>query len=201
MAVAVLMELNSTDDTENQRFYEIIWPERAHVLRCALFLTHKTSDAEDLAQETLLKAWRSLVNFDLREHGVRAWLLTILRNSWRDSLRSGKRHGGDISLESLVHEPAAMEKPSHPPTDIHSAGDADAMMNNFSDQCVIDALRSLRDEYRWTVLLVDVSDLSYEEAAALLEVPVGTVRSRLFRGREMLRDSLLRTGTSSQFKR
>lgn len=194
------MELNSTDDIENQRFYEIIWPERAHLLRCALFLTHKTSDAEDLAQETLLKAWRSLKKFDLRDHGVRAWLLTILRNSWRDSLRSRKSHEGDISLESLVDEPATMETQFHPPTDIHSAADADVMMNNFSDQCVIDALRSLRDEYRWAVLLVDVSDLSYEEAAALLEVPVGTVRSRLFRSREMLRDILLRTRIAAQFK-
>ncbi len=198
-ACGTSLELNRTHETENQRFYELIWPQRAHVLRCAIFLTHKTGDAEDLAQETLLKAWRSLNDFELRSHGVRAWLLTILRNTWRDSLRSRKRHGGDMSLESLIDEPAQAETTSPFPPDLHSAADADALINDFSDQCVIDALRTVRDEYRWTLLLVDVSDLSYEQAAELLEVPVGTVRSRLYRGREILRDTLLRSGNAAQY--
>ncbi len=104
-----------------------------------------------------------------------------------------------MSLESLIDEPAQAETTSPFPPDLHSAADADALISDFSDQCVIDALRTVRDEYRWTLLLVDVSDLSYEQAAELLEVPVGTVRSRLYRGREILRDTLLRSGNAAQY--
>ena len=137
-----------------------------------------------------MKAWRSLENFELREHGVRAWLLTILRNTWRDALRSRNRHGTQTSLSDLIEDPAAPELPEMPAANPQSAADADALLNSFSDQRIIDALHSLGDEFRWTVLLVDVSDLSYEEAAVVLGIPVGTVRSRLFRGRAMLHETL-----------
>ncbi len=192
MVDAAILELNRTGDNQNKMFYDIIWPERAHILRCALFLTHKTSEAEDLTQETLVKAWRAVETFDLREHGVRPWLLTILKNSWRDMLRSRKRRSTESSLDEIGEDPPAPEAQHPLPSDIQSAAAADMLLNGFSDLRIIDALRSLHDEFRWTLLLVDVSNLSYEEAASLLEVPVGTVRSRLFRGREMLRDNLLR---------
>ncbi|MDA8376491.1 MAG: sigma-70 family RNA polymerase sigma factor [Planctomycetia bacterium] len=186
------MEFNVTDDSQNQRFYNIVWPERAHVLRCALFLTHKTSDAEDLAQETLLKAWRALDNFDLRKHGVRPWLLTILKNTWRDSLRLQNRRGVEVPLDDLIETPAAPETQDSPLPSGPSSADIDALLQGFSDQHVVDALRCLHHEFRWVLLLVDVSSLSYDQAATLLEVPVGTVRSRLFRGREALRNILMR---------
>lgn len=186
------MESDRTNGNQNQNFYELVWPERAHVLRCAMFLTHKTSAAEDLAQETLMKAWRSLETFDLRAQGVRPWLLTILRNTWRDTLRHHQRHGTERSLEELEQCPAAPESQAVPLPEITSAADADLLLNGFSDQQIVAALVSMPDEFRWTLLLVEVSGLSYEEAAAILEVPIGTVRSRLFRGREMLRNILLR---------
>ncbi|MGC9259099.1 MAG: sigma factor-like helix-turn-helix DNA-binding protein [Phycisphaerae bacterium] len=69
--------------------------------------------------------------------------------------------------------------------------DAEAILNSFSDQRIIDALRSLAEDYRWAILLVDVSALSYEEAAGAMGVPVGTVRSRLFRARRMVRNFLI----------
>lgn len=186
------MEFHSTGNHQDKLFYDIVWPERAHVLRCAIFLTHKTNDAEDLAQETLVKAWRALGTFNLRNQGVRPWLLTILRNAWRDALRCQKRQGQPSSLDDIGEFPVAPEVRYPPPPDFPSAADADTLLNEFSDQHIVDALMALRDEFRWTLLLVDISDLSYEEAADVLDVPVGTVRSRLSRAREMLRDILLR---------
>jgi RNA polymerase sigma-70 factor (ECF subfamily) len=185
------MELHNTGAEQNRLFYKLIWPERAYVLRCAIFLTHKTAEAEDLAQETLVKAWRALESFDLSGHGVRPWLLTILRNAWRDTLRSRQRHGTQASLDDIGEGPAAPEAPCPPQPDIQAAADADAMLNDFSDQHIVDALRGLRDDFRWTLLVIDISGLTYQEAATLLQVPVGTVRSRLFRAREMLRNLLM----------
>ena len=181
----------ATKLTENElaeKFQRLIWPERANVLRFAIFLTHRTSEAEDLAQETLLKAWRALGQFEERHQSAKAWLLTILRNCWTDSFRRTRHEKGLVALESLSQDPPA---PSHAvESEEKELRDADAILNSFSDQRIIDALRSLPEDYRWAMLLVDVSALSYEEAAAAMGVPVGTVRSRLFRSRSMMREFL-----------
>ncbi|MGC9259100.1 MAG: RNA polymerase sigma factor [Phycisphaerae bacterium] len=102
----------ATQLTKNEladKFHRLIWPERANVLRFAMFLTHRTSDAEDLAQETLLKAWRALDRFQTQDQNVRAWLLTILRNCWTDSFRRTRHARNHVALETLPREPAAPE--------------------------------------------------------------------------------------------
>ena len=178
-----------TESELAEKFHQLIWPERANVLRFAMFLTHRASDAEDLAQETLLKAWRALDRFQTQNQNTRAWLLTILRNCWTDSFRRTRHERNHIALETLSQEPPEPEHEVQPEDD--QLRDAEAILNSFSDQRMIDALRSLAEDYRWSILLVDVSALSYEEAAAAMGVPVGTVRSRLFRARRMVRDFLI----------
>ena len=178
--------------TENElaeKFYQLVWPERANILRFAMFLTHRTTDAEDLTQETLLKAWRALDRFQTQNHNTKAWLLTILRNCWTDSFRRTRHEQNHVALETLPQEPPEPERVEQPEED--QRRDVDAILNSFSDQRIIDALRAMGEDYRWAILLVDVSSLSYEEAAAAMGVPVGTVRSRLFRGRRMVRDFLI----------
>jgi RNA polymerase sigma-70 factor (ECF subfamily) len=192
--------LNSKTDQESlaksmteselaEKFYQLVWPERANILRFAMFLTHRTTDAEDLTQETLLKAWRALDRFQTRNHNVKAWLLTILRNCWTDSFRRTRHERNQVALETLPQEPSEPQQSVQPEEDQRC--DVDAILNSFSDQRMIDALRLLGEDYRWAILLVDVSALSYDEAAAAMGVPVGTVRSRLFRGRRMVRDFLI----------
>jgi RNA polymerase sigma-70 factor (ECF subfamily) len=168
-------------------FYEVIWPHRVDVLRFARFLTRDASVAEDVAQDSLLKAFKAVAELETGSN-ARAWLLKIVRNTWLDRLRSqASRH--ETSLEDLPIEPVAAEEPwtqrAGPPED---SGD---LLEPFSDSQVIDALLELPEEMRWTLLLIDVEGLGIAEAAGILGVPEGTVKSRCHRGRGLLRTVLL----------
>lgn len=171
------------------RFYRLVWPHRATVLRTAQLLLRGGTEADDLAQETLIKAFRAMDQFE-EGTDVRAWLMTILRRTRIDRLRASARQAGQVSLDALTSEPAdERDDPAgHGEAEWH---DAEAMLQAFSDEQVIQALRQLPEEIRWTLLLVDVERLDQQEAAAILEVPVGTVKSRAHRGRAMLREKLL----------
>jgi RNA polymerase sigma-70 factor, ECF subfamily len=171
-------------------FYQVIWPEAPAVLRVAKILTGgSAADAEDLVQETLLKAFRALDTLDPASN-VRAWLLTILRNARVDRLRAGRSREHDVSLDAI---PVDLPGPpaSHEPEPWDGVADPQAVLNAFGDRQVIDALRRLPEDIRWTVLLADVSQLEHRDVAAVLGIPAGTVKSRVFRGRRMLREALL----------
>jgi RNA polymerase sigma-70 factor (ECF subfamily) len=170
-----------------QRFYDLIWPHRADVLRFAQFLCRESSTAEDLSQETLLKAFKAL---DRLSGGadVRAWLLAILRNAWLDRLRSTAAHP-QVPLGELGDEIVAPD--SGGLGDSRTTGDPQELLNEFSDAQVIDALQGLPQEMRWTLLLIDVEGMSLAEAAEVLQVPQGTIKSRAHRGRGLLYQALL----------
>ena len=157
------------------------------VLRAARIHTGNDAEAEDLAQETLLKAFKAIDDFRAGTH-IKAWLLTIMRNTRIDRLRTAAGSAKYSSLEELVAEPAAVEGgEAH---DVETWENPEAMLAAFADEVVIAALNEISEDLRWTLLLVDVEGLDQEEAAGLMEVPVGTVKSRLHRGRAALRASL-----------
>jgi RNA polymerase sigma-70 factor (ECF subfamily) len=174
------------------RFDALVWPHAAAVLRTARFLIHDPAEADDVAQETMVKAFRALDAF-VDGTDVRAWLMTILRNTRTDHLRRRAAHAGDISLDRLPVEPAGADAgPRAPAGDDHPAwDDPQGLLQQFGDRDVIAALRELPEEIRWTLLLVDVEGLDHADAAAVLGVPTGTVKSRAHRGRRMLRERLL----------
>ena len=181
--------LGDSDDAI-RRFHELVWPQRAAVLRIARILTGNDAEADDLAQETLLKAYRRIETFRLGTD-IRAWLMTILRNTRIDRARASGQASRQMSLEALEIEPAAPHAGA-----IESAADdvwrdPRQALNAFSDQQVIDALQRLPEEIRLTLLLIDVEGLDLKDAAEILEVPVGTIKSRAHRGRAMLREALL----------
>lgn len=182
--------LDSTAGTS--RFDTLVWPHAAAVLRAARFLIRDPAEADDLAQETMVKAFRALDSF---RHGTdaRAWLMTILRNTRTDHLRGRASHASDVSLDHLPFEPAATPHGvDGPGVDEHPAwGDPHALLQRFGDRDVIAALQGLPEEIRWTLLLVDVEGMDHADAAEVLGVPVGTVKSRAHRGRGMLRETLL----------
>lgn len=177
-------------DQEQQarRFYDLVWPYRADVLRVAQFLSRNHSTAEDLAQETLLKAFRGIGRLAAGP-GVKAWVLQILRNTWLDRMRATAGRPGESSVHELASDPET--DASHERSEADSWGDPHAVLAAFSDQQVIDALQALPEEIRWTLLLVDVQGLSLQETADVLDVPAGTIKSRSHRGRQMLREKLL----------
>lgn len=169
-----------------KRFYSEIWPHAATVLRLAKFLCRDEAEAEDLAQEVLLKAFRHLDQLRAGTDAA-AWLTKILRNTRIDRLRAQAGRERDVSLDQIEHDPPAAEEPV-----IQESEGPDAALQQFSDRQVIEALLRLPEEIRWTLLLVDVQGMDQADAAAILDVPVGTVKSRMHRGRGMLRTDLSR---------
>jgi RNA polymerase sigma-70 factor (ECF subfamily) len=169
---------------DTKRFYDLVWPHRADVLRLAQFLSHAHDEADDLAQETLLKAFAKIGSFKT-DSDAKAWLLTILRNTWVDRVRAKKAHP-EKSLDDLPVEQAAVQ--AEP---FEEWSQPEELLNGFSDQEIIDALRQLPEDIRWTLLLVDVQELGQQEAAGILEIPLGTVKSRVHRGHAMVRELLL----------
>jgi RNA polymerase sigma-70 factor, ECF subfamily len=174
-----------TDSPRDAEFDAIILAALPHVVRFARSLAHDDALADDLVQETYLRAYRSWDTFKLG-HDARRWLFTICRNVF---LRTREREarvvdtsGEDAELESLA---ASVE---------HGQADRSGLTDIFDridvGPAIRAALEAVPEVYRTAVILVDVEGESYEAAAEVLGVPVGTVRSRLFRARRLLQKSL-----------
>jgi RNA polymerase sigma-70 factor (ECF subfamily) len=175
--------MTSSHSERKAQFYRLVWPHAGAVLRVARILTHRDSDADDLSQETMLKAFNAMES--LREGvSAKSWLLSILRNCHIDRTRVTKPM---LSIDAEELDPQA--KIESEPGPAHR--DVEALLDSFSDEQVIAALRQLPEAIRWTLLLTDVEGLDDAEVAALLNVPAGTIKSRLHRGRRMLYQSLL----------
>lgn len=151
------------------------------VYRVALRLAGNAADAEDLVQETMLRAYRSWESFTPGTN-AKGWLLTILRNLFINEYRRRSRHPETVNLDTI--EPFAVFQ------EIQGEDPQAAFFNRIVDEEVIRAVDGLPEAFRDAVTLSDVEGLSYEEIAKVLGVPVGTVKSRLFRGRRMLQKKL-----------
>lgn len=153
------------------------------VYRFALSLTRDEADADDVVQETFLRAYRSWHTF-IPGTDCRRWLFTICRNVF---LRSRERQRPTVDLEDGEQDALAAGS-------VYAAARERGYDDIYARLDIGPALREAIDElaepFRSAVILVDVEDLSYEAAADVMEVPIGTVRSRLFRGRRLLQEKL-----------
>ncbi len=174
-------------------FYQHIWPHRGMVVRTARFLARNHAEADDLAQETLVKAFKAISRFDPATN-AKFWISSILRNTWIDHLRANGRHGTVLAVEDVAGEIEDRAAVSEVDT-----ADAEALLERFSDERIILALKGLPEEIRWTLLLVDVESLDHAAAAEILGVPVGTVKSRAHRGRKMMRERLMERGEKREY--
>ena len=167
-------------DDRGRAFRELVEPEIEVMLRVARTMTASDADAEDLVQESLLRAYKGLSRFDGRH--PRAWLLTILRNTNANMHRRQRPVLVDDTQLHRESRPAfgAAERPSA----------EQSFLDEELDEELHAAVAALDARFRSALILVDVHDLSYAEAAAVLDVPVGTVMSRLSRARERLRRTL-----------
>jgi RNA polymerase sigma-70 factor (ECF subfamily) len=150
----------------------------------AMRLTRNPSEAQDLVQETYFKAYRFFHRFELGTN-VKAWLFTILRNTYINAYRKTARQQR-VDFEQVVPLYAAAETSS----EWGDRRSVEEMLRYVVQDDVKRALDELPEEYRMAVLLADLEDFSYKEIAAIVGCPVGTVMSRLFRGRRLLRKSL-----------
>jgi RNA polymerase sigma-70 factor, ECF subfamily len=152
----------------------------------ALRLTRKPADAEDLVQDTYLKAFRSADQF-ARGTNLKAWLFTILHNTFRNMRRHDVRNPIEVDSEAVEQAPDGGRDEETPETILTRATlDADL-------QAALDALPG---PFRQAVWLRDVEELTYAEIAQVLDVPIGTVMSRISRGRRALYDALVRLKTT-----
>jgi len=149
--------------------------------RVALRLTGNAADADDLVQETMLKAYRA---WDQYEKGTNAkgWLLTILRHAFINEYRRRTRHPENVDLDTI--EPFAVFG------EVQDDDPQGAFFDKIVDDEVLREIDKLPEAFRETLVLSDVEGMSYQEIAKILEIPVGTVKSRLFRARKVLQGRL-----------
>jgi RNA polymerase sigma-70 factor (ECF subfamily) len=169
------------------RFERLAVPYLAVLLRSAAYLARDQQQAEDLVQETMIKAMRAIDQFQDGTE-MKAWLLTILRRCQIDAVRRDRHCAQMVSIEQAgIDAPDASDMLGQYDEDWTNPAE---LMERFGDADVIDALKELPEDLRWTLLLVDVEQLDHSVAANVLDVPVGTVKNRAHRGRAMLRDRL-----------
>jgi RNA polymerase sigma-70 factor (ECF subfamily) len=168
-------------------FEEQAMPHADRVYAAARHLARNPDDASDLLQETMLRGFRFFDQFTPGTN-CRAWLMTILYNTFRN----GYRRASYVHVSSSSEEyERALE--AHSLASPRSGDNPECItLEKVMDEQVEAALNGLADDFREVLTLVDIGELSYEEAALALKVPIGTVRSRLSRARAVLRRSLLK---------
>ncbi len=171
------------DERQRNAFATHVVPEIDVLLRVARTLVPRPADAEDLVQDTLLRAYRSIDSFDGRH--ARAWLLTIMRNTQINRTRRRR--------PELLDDPEAATERFDDEDERLRSPEAIVVGATF-DAVVVDALDALPDRFRHVVELVDIDGLTYAEAAQAIGVPVGTVMSRLHRARTRIRSRLAAAG-------
>lgn len=181
----ILMLIGMTDPAgQSASFERVALPLMDQVFTTALYLTRDRAEAEDLVQETYLRAHRFWSRFEPGTN-CRAWLLTIAHNLFRNRYREKQKSARDVEFDDTVLDADALSG------DGGSGDPAEVILSQALDAEVDEALKALPADYREAILLVDLQELSYEEAAAAMDCPIGTVRSRLSRGRRLLQRALL----------
>ncbi len=175
------------EDASKRREFEALAKLRVReIYNAALRMTRNHDDAEDLAQEVLVRAFSAFHQFK-RGTNFKAWLYRILVNTYINQYRRRVRAPKMTSWEDILPEmePLLEERPGSQEVQPEAA-----LLSRIPDDEVQPALEALPEEFRIAVILSDVEDFSYKEIAEILSIPLGTVRSRIFRGRRLLRKSL-----------
>ncbi len=184
-----MVELMERPTSSKELFEKEALKHLDELFASAMRMTHRKEAAEDLLSEVYAKAWKSFKPFEPGTN-LRAWLYKILTNTYINHYRQKQRQplmveldkpddsengtGGDLYDRILGASPNPFDNPDQ------------ALANRILDQDLKKAIEGLPDEFRLAVLLSDVQNFSYQEIADILSIPIGTVRSRLWRGRRLL---------------
>jgi len=181
--VKLISTVTESDAELAARFERDTAPLRPVLMRGARRLTRNEADAEDLLQDALMHAFMGFRRFEPGSN-LNAWLFRIMHNRWISSYRMKQRRPAEYAVESVadLDLPAAM---------VRSTPSAEAaVMDVFPDADIKAALEQLPEGFRIALYYADVQGLTYAETARVMGTPVGTVMSRVFRGRAQLRDTL-----------
>jgi RNA polymerase sigma-70 factor, ECF subfamily len=159
-------------------------PHKDILYNFALRTTGDRDDAYDLLQETFMKAFRFWDKFE-KGTNMRAWLFRIMKNSYINRYRKETREPGMVDYDDVENFYDSIRDDSTDSNDLQKT-----MFKNMLSDEVVNALQSLPGDFRTVVILCDIEQLTYEEIAEFLNCPIGTVRSRLHRGRKILEEKL-----------
>lgn len=186
--------MTPTQSPNHQRFQEEMVPHMDLLYNYALYLTSDKEEANDLLQETFLKAYRFFEKF---EHGTnaKAWLYRIMRNTHINEYRRVKRQPNLVEYDEQV---SSYQMVPGEISDRRDLSEVD-VKDIFGDE-IAGAIGTLPEKFKSVIVLRDIEELPYEEIAESLDIPIGTVRSRLHRARAILFDRLKRYATSRGYR-
>jgi RNA polymerase sigma-70 factor (ECF subfamily) len=176
--------LSRNPDRDSRIFEDELFPHIAALKTFAFHLTYNDADADDLVQETYMKAHRFIDKY-VEGTNAKAWLFKILKNAYINEYRKKSKQPSRVDFEDFINY--------HNTEDDRVTGYMDLreeiFKNMMGDEVTL-AVNSLPIDFRTVILLCDVEGFTYEEIAKIIDVPIGTVRSRLFRARNMLKEKL-----------
>lgn len=178
--------VNMTEQ-DKSRFQRDALPLLDSLYGAALRMTRNPADAEDLVQETMLRAYRA---FDRFEEGtnLKAWLFRIMTNAYINTYRKRQREPQKVSADEIEDFDLYRELKSHDPQ--YEQTPENIVLDSLVDSDILEAIDDLPEQFRLAVVLSDVEGFTYAEMADIMEVPMGTVMSRLHRGRKALQKRL-----------
>jgi RNA polymerase sigma-70 factor (ECF subfamily) len=181
--------LSPRSEAEAKReFEELLSPILDNLYGAALRMTRNSTDAEDLVQDAVLKGYRFFHRFQSGTN-FKAWMLRLMTNLFINQYRKASRQGEQVDLEDLedswIYARMWGVVGSNPGSD-----PSERVLSKLGEEAIRAAIDSLPTDFRVVVTLVDVEECSYEEVAEAMEIPVGTVKSRLYRGRRQVQKRL-----------
>ena len=178
-------ELTKQEYRKQQDFKEEMLPHLDALYHFAVRLCMDPENAEDLVQDTVVKAYRFFNSYE-KGTNARAWLFRILKNSYINQYRKQSKQPYKVDYDEVSSFYESIRSERTDTTDLE-----ELLYREMLDDDITDALESLPEDFRTVVLLCDVEGFTYEEIANMLDVPIGTIRSRLHRGRNLLRSALM----------
>ena len=172
---------------DKKRFQRDALPLLDSLYAGALRMTRNPADAEDLVQETMMRAYRSFERFE-EGTNLKAWLFRIMTNAYINTYRKKQREPLKVSHDEIEDFDLYRELKQHDPQ--WDATPENIVLSNLVDSDIIEAIDDLPEQFRLAVVLSDVEGFSYAEMAEIMDVPLGTVMSRLHRGRKALQKRL-----------
>ena len=186
--------MSSNPDRNNRIFEDELIPHASALKTFAFHLTYNDEDANDLVQETYMKAYRFIDKY-IEGTNAKAWLFKILKNAYINEYRKKAKQPNRVDFEDFINY--------HNTEDDRVTGYHDLreeIFKNMMGDEVTMAVNSLPIDFRTVILLCDVEGFTYEEISKIIDVPIGTVRSRLFRARNMLKEKLENYAIERGFK-